>query len=215
MENPWLALPLDDYEGHMRAPGVEQLGALAELFAEALAITRPASAAIVGIAGGNGLEAIDPGVTRRVVGIDVNPAYLDATRQRFPALPDLQLHCLDLAAAPVVLDPVELVHAALVFEHAGTGRCLENARSLVAPGGCLSVVLQLPSPIESGVSRSPFPAIQTLAERFALVDRDALTREILAAGCALVHESRRALPAGKAFWLGIFRCPRLRAGDSA
>ena len=208
MENPWLALPLDDYEGHMRAPGVEQLGALAELFAEALAITRPASVAILGIAGGNGLEAIDPGVTRRVVGIDINPAYLDATRQRFPALPNLQLHCLDLAAAPVVVDPVELVHASLVFEHAGIARCLENARSLVAPGGGLSVVLQLPSPLEGGVSRSPFPAIQTLAARFALVDRERLTQETLAAGYALVHESRRALPAGKAFWLGVFR--RLR-----
>jgi len=37
---------------------------------------------------------------------------------------------------------VELVHAALIFEHAGTGRCLENAISLVSPGGHLSVVTQ-------------------------------------------------------------------------
>jgi hypothetical protein len=31
MANPWLEIPLDDYEGHMRAPGVEQLGLLSEL----------------------------------------------------------------------------------------------------------------------------------------------------------------------------------------
>jgi SAM-dependent methyltransferase len=205
MENPWLGLSLDDYEGHMRAAGVEQLGALAELFAEALAVTRPPSVAILGIAGGNGLDAVDPSVTRRVVGIDINPAYLDATRRRFATLPNLELHCRDLSAGRLALDPVALVHAALVFEHAGAERCLENARSLVAPGGCLSVVLQLPSATEGGVSRSPFPAIQALARTFSLVDRAAFVRQLAASGCALLHESTRPLPAGKAFWLGIFR----------
>ena len=57
--NPWLALPLGDYKGHMRSP---------------------ASVAILGIAGGNGLEHVDPSVTSRGVGLDLNPQYPDVTR---------------------------------------------------------------------------------------------------------------------------------------
>jgi len=38
--------------------------------------------------------------------------------------------------------------AALIFEHAGLDRCLENAVNMVAPGAALSVVLQLPSAVE-------------------------------------------------------------------
>jgi hypothetical protein len=51
MGNPWLSLPLEDYEGHMNSPEVWQLGVLCDLFAEALAICRPASIAILGVAG--------------------------------------------------------------------------------------------------------------------------------------------------------------------
>ena len=65
MTNPWLSVPLADYEAHMRSPAVQQLDALSDLFAEALAFCNPASVAILGIAGGNGLERIDPIVVQR------------------------------------------------------------------------------------------------------------------------------------------------------
>jgi heme-degrading monooxygenase HmoA len=48
-------------------------------------------------------------VTARVVGIDINPAYLEATRRRFETIPNLELHCLDLANQQVELEPVDLV----------------------------------------------------------------------------------------------------------
>src|SRR5581483_11213619 len=125
--DPWLNIPLDDYEAHMNAHAVGQLRVLSELFAEALASCRPESLAILGIAGGNGLEHVDPSVTRRVVGIDINPDYLDTLRQRHGARLNLELHCCDLAQQSLMAEPVQLVHAALIFEHAGAGRCLENA----------------------------------------------------------------------------------------
>jgi hypothetical protein len=46
MANPWLSIPLCDYEAHMGSAEVRQLGALSELFAEALRRCRPESAAI-------------------------------------------------------------------------------------------------------------------------------------------------------------------------
>ncbi len=204
MSNPWLNVPLADYEGHMRSAGVQQLDALSDLFGGVLAFCHPRSVAILGIAGGNGLEHIDHTITRRVVGVDLNPSYLEAVQHRFGGIRGLELHCADLSEKMPPLEPVDLVHAALVFEHAGTGLCLENARALVAPGGCLSVVLQLPSRSGTEVGMSPFPSMQSLASHFSLIDPDQFGETLADDGFRLKHETRRSLPGGKGFWMGIF-----------
>ncbi len=203
MANPWWSVPLDDYEAHMSAPGIEQLDALADLFAVAVRSLRPASVAVLGIAGGNGLDRIDSRITTRIAGLDVNPSYLEAVRRRYSGLPGLELHCVDLAHEAVDLEPVQLVHAALVFEHAGTGHCLENALSLVSPDGALSVVLQMPG--EGGeVSPSPFLSMQALNPHLSLVDPRWLIETLAARGFDLSNQYDRALPGSKAFWMGVF-----------
>jgi SAM-dependent methyltransferase len=211
MSNPWLAIPLEDYEGHMNASEVAQAGALADLFAEALRLRRPSSVAVLGVAGGNGLERIDGALTRRVMGVDIHPSYLDAVRKRFGQVSGLELHCADLAAVRLALAPVDLVHAALVLEHAGTGLCLDNALSLVAEGGALSVVLQLPSESEHGVGQGGFASMEKLKSHFSFVDAKELCATLSRRGLEPVWETRRSLPAGKAFWMGVFR--RRRATD--
>ena len=153
----------------------------------------------------NGLGAVDPTVTARVVGIDINPAYLEATRRRFGTILNLELHCLDLASQQVELEPVDLVHGGLILEHAGTERCLDNALAMVGRHGSLSVVLQMPSALEPQVGASPFPAISKLASDFSLVNPDALITQLATRSFEWVHQSTRPLPAGKAFWLGIFK----------
>lgn len=205
MSNPWLSIPLADYEGHMNSPEVLQLDALSELFAEALACCRPDSVAVLGIAGGNGLQHVDRTITTRVVGVDVNSSYLEATRNRHAASGGLELHCVDLAKERVGWEPVQLVHAALVFEHAGVELCLENALSLVAPGGSLSVVLQLPSEEGQNVAASRFRSMQTLKSGFALVDPEWLRQMLARHNFLRAYETRRSLPAGKGFWMGVFR----------
>jgi hypothetical protein len=97
-----------------------------------------------------------------------------------------------------------MVHAALIFEHTGLGRCLENTLSLVAPGGKLSVVLQLPSEAEQGVTPTRYASTQTLRDSFALIDVSQFRRELEGKGFHLFHQEQRSLPAGKAFWHGIF-----------
>ncbi len=204
MANPWLGVSLADYEGHMNSAEVQQLGALSDLFAEALAFRYPESVAILGIAGGNGLDHIDASVTKRVVGLDVNPRYLEAARQRYSRLSGLELYCADLAKTVVHLPPVQLVHAALVFEHAGVGLCLESALSLVAPGGVLSAVVQLPSELEEPVSPSRFHSMRNLKPDFSLIDRAWLCNTLAGRGFRRAYQARRSLPAGKGFWMGIF-----------
>jgi len=204
MSSPWLGISLADYEGHMASAEVQQSGALSDLFAEALAFRRPASVAILGIAGGNGLDRIDSNLTQRMVGIDINPLYLDAIRQRHAALHGLELHCIDLAKQTLQLEPVQLVHAALIFEHAGVGRCLGNAISLAAAGGALSVVLQLPSATEQGVGIDGPTPIRKLKTHFSFVDPALFRQSLEARAFRLTHETLRSLPAGKRFWMGIF-----------
>lgn len=188
----------------MNAPAVDQLAALSALFGEALALRRPASVAVLGVAGGNGLERIDPAQTKRIVGVDFNSDYLAAVRVRFASLPGLELHCADLVSQRLEIEPAELVHAALVFEHAGLDLCFENALRLKAAGGALSVVLQLPSASAQAVSPTGYASIQQLGERFAFVEPAHLSARLAERGLRLERERRCALPGGKAFWLGIF-----------
>jgi hypothetical protein len=204
MTNPWLDIPLADYEGHMTSAEVQQLDTLSDLFAEAIAFRRPASIAVLGVAGGNGLDRVDSKMTGRVVGLDVNPHYLDAVSHRFAHLSALELHCIDLSELVIDLPPVELVHTALVFEHAGTGRCLDNAVSLVAGNGALSIVLQLPAKAGHDVGRTGFASIQRLASHFSLIDPVWLCETLAERSFTMSFESRRSLPAGKEFWMGIF-----------
>jgi hypothetical protein len=204
MSNPWLAVPLDDYERHMSSAEVGQSEALSDLFGEAIKGCRPSSVAVLGIAGGNGLEHIDSSITARVVGLDLNPQYLEAVRQRYAHLPGLELHCVDLAEQRVALEPVQLVHAALIFEHAGTRCCLENAISMIGPGGSLSVVLQLPGESGETVGASEFSSVHSLKSHFALVSPAWLRESLARRGLRLTHHTTRALPASKGFWAGIF-----------
>ena len=85
----------------------------------------------LGIAGGNGLEHANPATIKRIVGFDINPGYLDEVRRRFITHPNLELYCVDLSRDELRVAPVAFVHAALFFEHAGPGRALDNALSLV------------------------------------------------------------------------------------
>jgi SAM-dependent methyltransferase len=82
ISNPWLRIPLEDYEGHMSLPSIRQAQMLADQFERLLVRHRPTSVAIVGCAGGNGLERIEAGQVRRVVGIDINPEFIEAARAR-------------------------------------------------------------------------------------------------------------------------------------
>jgi hypothetical protein len=208
MSSPWLSVPLADYEGHMKSAEVRQLDALSKLFSAALVRCRPGSVAVLGIAGGNGLDCVDGNITRRIVGLDLNPLYLDEVRRRYAGKSGLELHCVDLARQAVDLEPVELVHAALVFEHAGVDLCLENAISLVAQGGSLSVVLQLPGEPGREVGASPFASLQGLKSHFSLVDPLWLGEKLGQRAFRLAYQERHALPASKGFWMGIFSASR-------
>ena len=202
--NPWQEIPLADYEAHMNAEAVKQASVLSKLFEEALTLRNPVSVAVLGVAGGNGLERIDGRQTRRVLGVDLNPHYLAAVRERYANMAGLELHAIDLAEETIQLPPVELVHAALIFEHAGMGQCLENALALITPEGALSVVLQRPGTESQDVGGSGVASITKLAAHFSLIDPNALTRTLADRGLRLTHEKLEPVSGGKQLWMGVF-----------
>ena len=116
MSNPWLKIPLDDYEGHMSLPSVGQSRFIADQFEQAIKECSPKSVAIIGCAGGNGLERISHGQLDRVVAVDVNPEYVERTRVRHAhRLNNLELHCGDIQSEALRFESVDLTFAALLF----------------------------------------------------------------------------------------------------
>src|SRR5690349_21449618 len=118
MRNPWLDIPLGDYEGHMASPQVGQAQLLSDTLAESLRTYSPRSIALLGCAGGNGLEQVDISKTDRVVCVDINPRYVEQVCARFGSrIPMLEATVGDIQSDDFSFAPVELVFAGLLLEY--------------------------------------------------------------------------------------------------
>ena len=206
MANPWLDIPSSDYVDHMRSPGVGQHQVLNRLLRDALRTTHPRNVLVLGCSTGNGLEHVDSSVTSRVLGIDVNPAYLERLVEWFPHPAfKLDVQCADLATAAFEPEAFDLVHAALVFEYLEWSPLLRRLVATLRSEGVLSVVLQLPSPTSPAVTPTEFTSLRSLERVFRFVPPEAFVAQ--AAGVGLNLESRRTQPleSGKGFEVLRFR----------
>ena len=208
--NPWTEIPLADYEGHMSLPAVGQAQMLDALFGQDLRAYAPESVAVLGCAGGNGFKHLIGSRAKRVVGVDINPLYLKELADRFGAsIPGLELVCGDLLDASVNFPPVQLVHAALVFEYVNPARLLPRIRKWLLPDGVLTAVLQLPSEKMPAITPTPFTSLSLLVPMMELVPPAIFKAHAGKAG--LVEESGEIVTpgTGKEFHVGRFR----RAGS--
>jgi len=118
--NPWETVPLSAYETHMADPHVGQLQVLSALMKRQLGRHSAKTVCVLGVAGGNGLEHIDPARVQKVYGVDISADYLKACAERFSALGDrLELVCLDLSDETNRLPQADLVIANLLIEYVG------------------------------------------------------------------------------------------------
>ena len=204
--NPWLEIPAGDYEGHMGSPQVGQLQMLSSLFKRALAETRPESVAVLGCATGNGFEHFDPAVTRYILGVDINPVYLEIARQRYGAIEArLELKCGDLNTDCFDGRQFGLIHAGLVFEHVNAAVVLAHVYQALKPQGRLSVVLQMPNRGLAVVSHTPYKSLEKLAPTMHLFEQDQFSALTCQAGFTQTHVEKITLPSGKEFFFGIYR----------
>lgn len=206
MNNPWLDIPLDDYEGHMALPQVAQARLLADIFNGMLEQHRPRSVAILGCAGGNGFECISPDVTERVVAVDINPDYVERLRARYMSrIPGLEFVVGDVQASVVAFRPVELVFAGLILEYLDVETVLQRVRSFLVAGGVLGTVVQLPHPASAAVTQSPFPSVQALAAVLRLVPPTELADIAERHGYCEIESRAEESSGGKHFQVQAFR----------
>jgi SAM-dependent methyltransferase len=206
MKNPWLTIPLEDYESHMTLPDVGQAKMLANEFKELLNAYVPTSVAVVGCAGGNGFEeAAEAGVTR-IIGVDINPIYIEHAKTRYAGRIDgLELYCANIEETLPISLPVQMVYAALVFEYVDLTEALKNLRGLCTPNGLLVGLLQLPKEGAANVSPSAFTSLKALSSIMRLVAPEQFRIAAEELGFRLISKKRVALESGKQFALLTFR----------
>jgi len=206
MRSPWLDIPLADYEGHMALPGVGQADMLATQFAQLLATWTPESAAVIGCAGGNGFDRVRVEITKRLVGIDINPQYIQELAYRYAAtIPGLELYVRDIRESLAGIKPVQLIYAALVMEYVEPVAALRNLVSLCGPDAILATVLQLPSAYSPPITESPFTRLKELAPALQLVAPEALAAIASAQGLSLLATRHLTLSSGKEFALQLYQ----------
>lgn len=198
MTNPWEEISLDDYEKHMSLDSVRQLQALDSIMKEQFAAYPVETAAVLGVAGGNGLEHIDADKFRRVYGVDINADYLSAVSQRYTQLSGV-LECLhiDLINEAEKLPQAQLLIANLLIEYIGYEAfqrdVWQNAPRYV------SCVIQINTDEEQWVSESPYlHAFDRLDEVYHQMEEETLTVAMEDIGYSLILQETYPLPNGKA-----------------
>jgi hypothetical protein len=148
----------------MALPQVGQAELLSEVFASVLSTYSPRSVAVLGCAGGNGFDRISPQVTERIVGVDLNPEYVNEVRARFSRrFPMLELFVGDIERDEVAFSPVDLVFAGLVLEYVDVDAVLLRTCLMLRPRGILVTVVQLPSAAMPEVTPSRFASLSALS----------------------------------------------------
>lgn len=175
--NPWLCIPARDYEGHMGPDGVDQLAVLDRVLEGIYKKLKPARMLILGCGTGNGFRHVDPDVTARLVGVDINSAYIELARERYSALRHiLELCCYYAEKCTFDLASFDLVHTALLLEYIDPEPLVQKIASWLAPGGTASFVLQEPSTREERVSQTGFESLKSLESIMRLLSPEVLRR---------------------------------------
>lgn len=152
--NPWNEINLNDYENHMKSSSVLQLQAMNAIMKDQFYRYPCRTITVLGVAGGNGLEHIDPGIIETVYGVDINRDYLEECKTRFHRLADTFVPlCVDLTEEPSDLPHADLIVANLLIEYIGYPCFQETVRN-VRPSH-VSCVIQINTDT-AFVSDSPY-----------------------------------------------------------
>ena len=196
-QNPWIEIPLEDYENHMSHSSVGQLQVLNSLTQKYLNIIQPKTCVFLGIAGGNGLEYIDNKVTKKVIGIDINQDYLNTTSERYSDKIDvLDLINLDIIENTEAICEADFIWAALVLEYTGVEKALEFVKNNLQIGGHLIVSIQSNNGVQY-VSQTAIESVKKVGNIFQLIDSEILLTKAEEMGLKLIDNEDFVFPNGK------------------
>lgn len=190
----------------MSDAGVGQLQRLREITREQLAAFPARSIAMLGVAGGNGLDLIDPATTDDVYGYDINPDYLRACEARYRSVLGERLHLIEVSIdRSFTIERVDLVIANLIIEYVGAEEFAAFA-SANAPfiGGLSSVIQRNDNEgfVSSTRDASAFGGLSSVASD---IEPEALAALVSDAGFKAVSSFEYFLPNGKTLVRQDFR----------
>jgi len=197
--NPWNEVPLADYEKHMSHETVGQLELLNILTKKYLNAIKPESCIILGVAGGNGLEHIEPLVTKRIIGIDINQDYLDVTFKRHGArLTGLEVLNIDITKDRGSIGRTQMIWAALIVEYIGIENTLLFAGNNLTSDGHLIVTIQSNRKLMP-VSPTGIESVKKVGQIFQFIGTEELLKKAEQSGFKLITSEENELPNGKSF----------------
>lgn len=197
MDNPWKGISLSDYENHMSLDSVRQLQSLNQIMKAQLNDYDIHTVMILGVAGGNGLEHVNPGKYQKVYGVDINETYLEAVSERYRNLSETLECCnLDIIHEAERLPKAELVIANLLIEYVGY-EAFTKAIVNIEPK-YVSCVIQINESREEWVSDSPYiHAFDGLDSVHCQMEENELTKAMQNIGFELIQKTVDSLPNGK------------------
>ena len=197
MRNPWEEISLSDYEQHMSLDSVRQLQAMNQIMKRQFNDYNVDSAMILGVAGGNGLEHVNPEKYRVVYGVDINENYLHTVNERFAHLgKTLQCLHLNIAEAAGRLPHAGLVIANLLIEYIGY-EAFTRAITAIEPQ-YVSCVIQINTDANAWVSESPYlHAFDKLDEIHHQMSENELDSAMLGIDYKKILQTTDCLPNGK------------------
>lgn len=200
MHNPWEQIDLNIYETHMSSESVFQSQTLSSITKEQLNDYVHSKVAILGVAGGNGLEHIDTVNTQKVYGIDVNRQYLDACKTRYPQLNNiLEFICCDLNNTDTLLPDSDILICNLIIEYLGENKFVELIRNNKDNLNIVSCVIQRNNKngfVSNSNLASAFDPILSIHHD---IETEKLLNEFSKIGFNCIKKRSYPLPNGKEF----------------
>ena len=200
MSHPWEDIDLDTYEAHMSSTDVFQIQTLNKITEHQLSDYNPSSVAILGIAGGNGLDKINDDITKKVYCIDVNKKYLDVCKSRYTHLLGiLEFVCCDLSRINTVLPFSDIHICNLIIEYLGEkkfAKLILNSRDNV---NIVSCVIQKNNEISFVSSTNQSSEFQPIMSIHNDIDGKKLTKVLCDIDFYCIKNEFYKLPNGKEF----------------
>lgn len=196
MNNPWEEISLSDYENHMKLDTVMQLQSMSKMMKAQLYRYPVKSVMILGVAGGNGLEHINPKEFDKVYGVDINRGYLAECEKRYPQLGCVAEYlCVDLMEENAVLPKADLLIANLLVEYIGY-ECFNGIIKKTNPQ-YISCIIQINTD-DSFVSDSPYiHAFDSLTGIHHQINEENLSKALDIVNYRRIASAEQELPNGK------------------
>lgn len=197
MHNPWLEISHSDYENHMIEVGQAQV--LNSSTKYCLDKYLPESFALLGCSTGNGLEHIKPEITKKVYAIDINPEYLNRTKEKFEnKINNLEILNTDIQNDELIIKSVDLFFVGLVLEYVKPEKALKKIINTLNEKGILLIVIQK-NKQTSFVSKTEYKSLEKLTDISNEVNEVEIDRFIHSENMELINREEIELTKNKSF----------------